>query len=358
MKHVKKQIQKHLKKINQTSIKKWATILTLIFFAMVMIFQKDVGQSELQFVRNADEVFMHNAADTQRDYLFQNEGEQTYQGQIGQTTTSTTTSTDTIDSLINPDEVNQAISGTTGQTTTETTYSWTIYSGTITTWTIITGTIKTGSLDCSTPRKEEVKNRDFVLAYQQRKDVNTICNVEKRVCLSGTLGGTFTQRSCKEDVVYVYQKAEVISYNQKKINEYIQPVPPVNAWSWFDTQGKINTTGEAIDTRGTSNSPVTTTPTVSQTQPTTKASCTTPRGQKIAHGQFVKAYKAPRGFIDLPCETEIRACVNGKLKWAFINAKCTFNNTTYTDYLKAGSPKSNTGFLFFQRIKKSLKFGK
>jgi hypothetical protein len=46
------------------------------------------------------------------------------------------------------------------------------------------------------------------------------------------------------------------------------------------------------------------------------------------------------------------------MKWSFTYSTCAFNNTTYTDYLKAGSPKSNTGFLFFQRIKKSLKFGK
>ena len=51
-----------------------------------------------------------------------------------------------------------------------------------------TGDVITGSLDCITPWDEEVKNRDFVLAYEQRKDVNTICNIEKRICLSGTLG--------------------------------------------------------------------------------------------------------------------------------------------------------------------------
>jgi len=50
-----------------------------------------------------------------------------------------------------------------------------------------TGTGSTGSLDCITPRKEEVKHKDFVLAYQQRKDVNTICNIQKRTCMSGTL---------------------------------------------------------------------------------------------------------------------------------------------------------------------------
>jgi ABC-type Fe3+-hydroxamate transport system substrate-binding protein len=33
----------------------------------------------------------------------------------------------------------------------------------------------------------------------------------------------------KEDVVYKYQRAEVISYNQKVLNDYIQPLPPINS---------------------------------------------------------------------------------------------------------------------------------
>lgn len=160
--------------------------------------------------------------------------------------------------------------------------------------------------------------------------------------MSGTLGGTFAQRSCKEDVVYVYTKAPVISYNQKILNEYVQPTAPVNEGSGFTTEGKINETGAATTTRGTGNSPIMNKPEIMQTSPSTKASCTTPRGQIIKHGQFVKAYKAPRGFIDLPCDVQIRACVNGNLKGTYAYAKCTFNNTTYADYLKAGSPTSNT----------------
>jgi hypothetical protein len=221
-----------------------------------------------------------------------------------------------------------------------------------------TGTEFTWSLDCITPWKETVAHKDFVLAYEQRKDVNTICDIEKRVCMSWTLWGTFTQRSCQENVVYDYHKAEVISYNQKVLNEFIQPWAPVNSWASFNNQWQINTTQQPTNSRGTSNSPVTTDKTVTQTPLSTKKSCTTPRGQKIKHGQFVKAYKAPRGFIDLPCNVEIRPCINGNLKWTFVNAKCTFNNTTYTDYIKAWSPTSSTGFLFFPRIKKALRFGR
>ena len=329
-------------------MKKWMTSIVLLFFAMVMIFQKDAPSVELQFVRNDSESFVdvHNAAQ-QRDYLFQNESWQTtYQWQIN-TTGTTQTTTNTIDTLINPNDVNQLMGDIGTQT------------GQLYTWTITTGihiTEITWSLDCITPWKEIITNWDFVLAYAQRKDVNTICDIEKRVCMSGTLWGTFTQRSCQENVVYDYNKAQVVSYNQKVLNEFIQPSDPTNQWATFDTQWKIDTTQQATNSRGTSNAPVTTDKTVAQTPLATKKSCTTPRGQTIKHGQFVKAYKAPRGFIDLPCDVQIRACVNGSLKWTFINAKCTFNNTSYADYLKAWSPTSNTGFLFFQRIQLALRF--
>lgn len=346
-------------------MKKTVTTLVLLFFAMVMIFQKDSPTTQLQFVRNMDETFLHNAANentipSQRDYLFQNEaGNDMYQGQITewQRRETATDNMDTIDSLINPDEINQLIgSAQSGQL-----YSWMLYSWTMSTGTQIiqkTGTGITWSLDCITPWNEEVKNQDFVLGYEQRKDVNTICNVEKRVCMSGTLGWTFVQGSCKENVVYVYRKVEVISYNQKVLNDYIQPTQPVNAGAEFDTEGKIDTTEIPTNSRGTTNSPVTTKPEVTQSPASAKKSCTTPRGQKIKHGQFIKAYKAPRGFIDLPCNVEIRACVNGTLKGTFTYSKCTFNNTTYADYLTAGSPASNTGFLFFQRIKSVLGLGR
>lgn len=69
MKHIKK----HLQKISKETMKKGFTTLVLLFFAMVMIFQKDSPNAQMEFVWNADEVFMHNAASQQRDYLFQDE---------------------------------------------------------------------------------------------------------------------------------------------------------------------------------------------------------------------------------------------------------------------------------------------
>lgn len=292
-----------------------------------MIFQKDSPTSQLSFVRNTDEAFVHNAAQ-QRDYLFQDEwGQSVYQWQIN---TGTTAASNTTDNLINPDEAEQILNAT-GQS-----FTWMLYTGTVKTGTQvqITGTVKTGYLDCVTPRKKIVKNKDFVLAYQQRSDVNTICNIEKRVCTDGVLWWSFSQPSCKENVVYTYRKAEVISYNQKVLNEYIQPAAPVNEGANFNTEGKINTTETPTNSRNTTNTPMTTQTGVTQKPLSTKASCTTPRGQKIKHGQFIKAYKTPRGFIDMQCEVEIRPCVNGILKGSFTYSKCAFQNITYSDYLQ------------------------
>jgi hypothetical protein len=64
-----------------------------------------------------------------------------------------------------------------------------------------------------------------------------------------------------------------------------------------------------------------------------KFNCTTPRNTQLAHGQFVKAYKTSLGLIDMPCETELRLCVNGSLKWSYVNSSCTFKNMTYNDYM-------------------------
>jgi hypothetical protein len=64
---------KHLKNISKETIKKLTTTLVLLFFAMVMIFQKDTSIPEVQFVRNMDETSVHNAASQQWDYLFQDE---------------------------------------------------------------------------------------------------------------------------------------------------------------------------------------------------------------------------------------------------------------------------------------------
>jgi hypothetical protein len=140
MKHIKK----HLQKISKEMMKKTASTVVIIFFAMVMIFQKDTPSAELQFIRNDNETFVHGAANanapaSQRDYLFQNEaGNDVYQGQMtdGQRRTAvtppSTENMNTIDGLVNPNDVNQVI-GDIG-----------IQTGKLYTGTLYTGTMGTG----------------------------------------------------------------------------------------------------------------------------------------------------------------------------------------------------------------------
>ena len=41
--------------------------------------------------------------------------------------------------------------------------------------------------NCTTPRGQTIADKDFVLAYEQRSDVTTMCNVERRICTNGVL---------------------------------------------------------------------------------------------------------------------------------------------------------------------------
>ena len=186
---------------------------------------------------------------------------------------------------------------------------------------------------CSTPRWDQLKDKDFILAYEQRKDVATICNVQRRVCNNGTLEGTYTQNSCQENIQYEYTRTQVVSNNLKPVDPLIQPQPAPNDGASFSTNGKINETATATTTRWTSNTGnVVNTTGTAQTQ-NIKSDCRAPRGNIVKHGQFVKAYKSSIGLVDVPCETEIRLCVNGELKGKFLNKTCTVKNMTYNDYL-------------------------
>jgi len=338
-----KKTQQHTKKIKKIHIKKWATTLMLLFFAMTILFQKDIPKAELQFVRHIDETFLHQAPKAQRDYLFQDETWQaTYQWTLSWTAQQLSWEKTILWETQEIENIIQELNTT----------ATNLYTGNITTGNITTGNIMTGTLDCITPWKETIKHKDFVLAYQQRKDVNTMCNIEKRICMSGTLLWSFEQRSCKENLIYEYRKAEVISYNQKVLNEYIQPQQPINEWANFSTQGKINEELEGKTNRDSTNSKPTTTTTTTVNQTIfAKKTCTTPRWQKIEHGQFTKAYKSANGFKDQPCEVELRACIDGTLKWWYTQNACTYKNILYKEYLQSQTTNAKKTFFIFERIK-------
>jgi hypothetical protein len=86
-------------------MKKILSGLVVLFFAMVMIFQR-TEITELKFVWNMDEILLHNAPNTQWDYLFEDEqGQAIYKGEMG--TGTSNTSGDNIDTLVSQDEIEQ-----------------------------------------------------------------------------------------------------------------------------------------------------------------------------------------------------------------------------------------------------------
>lgn len=42
--------------------------------------------------------------------------------------------------------------------------------------------------------------------------------------------------------------------------------------------------------------------------------CETPWGERVRSGQFVKAYRFKNGFSDIPCQVQLRLCVDGELE--------------------------------------------
>lgn len=104
--------------------------------------------------------------------------------------------------------------------------------------------------DCSAPWGQPVKNGKSVLAYQQRTDDTSICNIQRRLCTDGVLGGTYMQRSCKE--LYKgtafstsrwgnanYVDVGVASDSSSTDTSLTQPKPPTGTGRNFNTRGQI-----------------------------------------------------------------------------------------------------------------------
>lgn len=180
---------------------------------------------------------------------------------------------------------------------------------------------------CVTPRDEAVEHWDFVIAYQQRTDVDNICNVQKRYCNDGYLNWTYTQESCKENAPYAYEKIIPTSENEKISNEYVQPNKPINADAEFSSQWKINETLDPITVwyDQPANAQIVNNKDISQVV-VNYPDCKTPRWEKVKNWQFVKAYLNSKGNITSPCDVELRMCVNGKLKWTYTNETCKYSD--------------------------------
>ncbi len=329
-------MHRHCKRLRDRHIKIILSTAFLLGFGVLMLFPRQEKTTDLQFVRT-DTTTSHGVAQDW-NYLFSNDSwTQVYQWtSSGTLNTNPTMNTSSITTIFTGETVVNA-----PQTDLKNIFITTIpqllpqnVSDLLLAALNAKLNTQTTAKDCTAPRGETVKNNDFVLAYGQRIDVNVICNVQKRLCNNGILWGTYTQRSCQDNIIYSYHKAEVISYNEKKLNEYIQPGPAINSGAEFNTEWKINQWTETPSTTrwDPANIASQSDAEVSQTEKYA-TSCFTPRGGVIKHGQFTKAYKSPIGLIDLPCEVELRACINGTLKWNYTYQKCTVKNMTYNDYL-------------------------
>lgn len=210
---------------------------------------------------------------------------------------------------------------------------------------------------CSVPRWGSIKHGESVLAYQQRLDDPATCNIQRRVCDDGTLNGSYTQPSCKELLGFNTEKQEVVAYNvPNSNNEYIQPTNS-DSNSLTTNRGESSNKNFTVN-RFTPSVPVTSSagwsyagssiqsqqnPVVknpvytrqSSTSPTIRDGtvCQTPWGEEVRNGQFVKAYKVDKWFSNLPCEVELRYCVQTVLEWSFQYESCQHYDIAVEDYL-------------------------
>lgn len=189
--------------------------------------------------------------------------------------------------------------------------------------------------NCITPWNNVLKDGEYVLAYQQRADVPTICNIQKRSCIDWVLKWTYIQASCKEDIKYEYTKVKVVSFNNKKHGELIQnPWYAKNDSSVFDTNGKLNEKSKWSNTtrNNSHNKPVTNQSSENLTHKN-YYNCTSPWWDIVWHWQFIKAYISPLWFVDQKCQAELRLCLNWVLKWQSSYKTCEYKDMTYLDYI-------------------------
>lgn len=189
--------------------------------------------------------------------------------------------------------------------------------------------------DCISPRSWEVKDWEFVIAYEQRKDINNMCNAQKRYCHDWVLDGSFVQNECNEKAKYPYTEVEAKSQTQVKPDPYVQTTTPQNNSADFSVRWKINEQNIVKTDFQYSEwwrEPITTKETWLKYM-VEESDCKSPRWTAVRDWQFVAAYQAPLGFINLECKSEFRYCVNGKLWWSYSYQTCKYKDMTYNDFL-------------------------
>ena len=200
---------------------------------------------------------------------------------------------------------------------------------------------------CMTPRGYELEHGQSVLAYEQRSDAINICNIQRRICMNGKLSWSYTQASCDETLwndwtingtpsqYWTVHKIAYTTYNSPRFDEFVQPPEyATNEFAEFDVHWKIIKWDQWQKMKKLWNEDALSPEPVEVAQERTLWKvCKTPWWEKVQPGQFVKAYRFQNGFTDIPCQVQLRACVDGKLEWQYQYSSCQSWDTSYEDFL-------------------------
>jgi len=201
--------------------------------------------------------------------------------------------------------------------------------------------------------RQNIDHGDYVLAYQQRSDVPTVCNVQRRLCNDGLLLGSYTQRACQENITYQYTETPVISYNTKTLSSLIQPTPPPYENARFGMDGKRYVPTKQTTYRNNSvNTANIGNPSGNGQLSTDGEDCRAPWWEVVKNRQFVRAYKSAFWFTNAACEVELRYCLDGELNGSFYYKYCEHMDMSWEDYILQSQDETESyqGNTIFQLI--------
>lgn len=201
---------------------------------------------------------------------------------------------------------------------------------------------------CMTPWWYELEHGQSVLAYQQRADSINVCNIERRVCKNGKLSWSYNQQSCDETLwnnwtvngssnwwYWTVTRLAYTTYNSQKSDELRQPPEAaINDDKQFDVHGQLITSQKDPILQKMWNHEALSPEKEEVAQERSLGGvCKTPWWEKVQPGQFVKAYRFQNGFTDIPCQVQLRTCVDWKLEWMYQFSHCDSWETSYEDFL-------------------------
>lgn len=202
-----------------------------------------------------------------------------------------------------------------------------------------------GTWSCTSPRWETVRHGSFVYAYDiDTSTIQQTCKLEKRACINGKLSGTYTKKSCDDNISQKNKTSDTLQSLARKENDrlwkivdpivdngMISPWGPVpthlsdsirdsiilskygrkGIWKWPNPMPQP--THHHYDTIDNNQNYI------------ALSSCITPRWSPLQHGQHVTAYRNQAVEWNSLCDSQTRTCRDGKLRWSFQYKSCNPN---------------------------------